>query len=262
MPLIIVLDGCVVGITEDYSQQYNWRSWPTILDALPDLEGKQVLDFGCGVGDLAADLAARGAHVIGLDINQDLIAFANRRRINNAQFRAVNLHEFCDTSLQADGIWSSFTAAYFPPLYDTLESWMAHLRPGGWLALTEIDDLFGHEPVSVRTRELLNRYVADSLDQSRYDFRMGRKMSAILEQLGMELLSDFTVPDRELSFSGRAPSDVLEAWRTRFDRMRLLRDYCGTEFDDVRDDFLSCMSLDHHECRATVRCVIARRGNS
>ncbi len=103
----------VVGITEEYSQQYNWRSWPTVLDALPELEGKLVLDFGCGIGDLAADLAARGAHVIGLDINEDLVAFANRRHIKHAQFRVANLSQFSDSSLQADGIWSSFTAAYF-----------------------------------------------------------------------------------------------------------------------------------------------------
>ncbi len=87
------------------------------------------------------------------------------------------------------------------------------------MALTEIDDLFGHEPVSARTRELLNRYVADSLHQSRYDFRMAGKIPATLERLGMELIRDFTVPDEELSFSGCAAADVLKAWRTRFDRV-------------------------------------------
>src|SRR5262245_58063128 len=59
-----------VSITEEYSRQYAWRSWPTILDALPDVHGQLVLDLGSGIGDLAADLAARGAHVIGFDINE------------------------------------------------------------------------------------------------------------------------------------------------------------------------------------------------
>jgi SAM-dependent methyltransferase len=251
-----------MSIIEDYSRQYNWRSWPTILDALPDLKGQLVLDLGCGVGDLAADLAARGAHVIGLDVNEELIAFANGRNITNAEFRKADLRELSDASLRVDGIWSSFTAAYFPSLYDTLESWLDYLRFGGWLALTEVNDLFGHEPLSVRTRELLNGYAADSLEKSRYDFRMGHRIPAVVDQLGMELLRDFSVPDKELSFSGRASSDVIEAWRTRFDRMHLLRNYCGSEFENVRDEFLSCLSLDHHECRATVKCVIAAKNNS
>jgi len=250
-----------MDIIEDYSRQYHWRGWPAILAALPDVRGRLVLDLGCGVGDLAADLAARGAHVVGLDVNEEFVAFASGRNITNAEFRVADLREFSDSTLQVDGIWSSFTVAYFPMVRDTLETWLDHLRTGGWMALTEVNDLFEHKPLSARTRELLNGYVADSLALSRYDFRMGDKIPDILEQLGMEVLRDFTVLDKELSFTGRASPDVVEAWRTRFDRMYLLRDYCGPEFENVRDEFLNCLSLDDHECGATVRCVIATKSN-
>lgn len=246
-------------ITEMYSRQYHWRSWPTIIDMLPVVEGQLVLDIGCGVGDLAADLAARGAHVVGLDINEELVAFATGRRIKNAEFRVADLREFSDSTLRADGIWSSFTAAYFPSFHETLESWLDHLKSGGWLALTEVDDLFGHEPLAARTRELLNSYIADSLEQSRYDFRMGGKLRSVLEPLGLELLQDICVPDKELSFSGRALPEILAAWRARFDRMHLLQEFCGAEFENVRDDFLNCLELDQHESGAMVHCLIAAK---
>jgi SAM-dependent methyltransferase len=248
-----------VSTIDDYSRQYGWRLWPRILDALPKLHGQLVLDLGCGIGDLAADLSARGAHVVGVDINQEFVDFANRRHIDNAQFRVADLRAFSDHSLQADGIWSSFTAAYFPSLNETLASWIKHLRPGGWMALTEVDNLFGHKPITDRTRDLLNGYVADSLHQSRYDFQMGSKLPAFLEKTGMQLLHSFTVPDTELTFSGKASPEVLQAWRARFHRMYLLRDFCGPEFASVRDDFLNCLVSEEHECTATVQCVVARK---
>jgi SAM-dependent methyltransferase len=261
-PVELQLLDRTVSIVEDYSRQHRWRSWPVILDCLPKLDGHLVLDLGCGIGDLAADLSSRGAHVIGFDINQEFVAFANDRRIPNAEFRVADLRTIRDSCLRADGIWSSFTAAYFTSFCDTVSSWIDLLRPGGWLALTEIDDLFGHQPISNRTSELLDRYVRDSMEHSRYDFLMGRKIADELRKIGLTVTQEFTVPDAELSFSGRAAPEVLEAWQTRFNRMTLLHEFCGPEFQEVRDDFLNCLKRDDHYCSAAVQCCIANNNGS
>lgn len=48
---------------------------------LPDVEGKRVLDLGCGVGQLAAHLADAGAaEVIGVDISERMLALAMAER--------------------------------------------------------------------------------------------------------------------------------------------------------------------------------------
>ena len=47
-----------------------------ILDLLGDVNGLRVLDVGCGDGDLAADLARRGAHVTGVDASPAMIEAA------------------------------------------------------------------------------------------------------------------------------------------------------------------------------------------
>ncbi len=51
-----------------------------LLSRLPsDLTGQRVLDAGCGVGQLSAALAERGAEVIGIDISPNLLEVARDR---------------------------------------------------------------------------------------------------------------------------------------------------------------------------------------
>ncbi|MFT4783718.1 MAG: magnesium-protoporphyrin O-methyltransferase [Paracoccaceae bacterium] len=51
-----------------------------MLDQLPeDLSGRRVLDAGCGAGQMTAELAARGADVVAIDISPSLVDIARRR---------------------------------------------------------------------------------------------------------------------------------------------------------------------------------------
>ena len=249
----------MTDIAAEYEQQLGWRSWPRILDALPAISGQKILDLGCGVGDLSALLAARGARVLGLDANDDLLRAARSKGLENAEFRHADLSQLPAAETLFDGLWGSFVAAYFTDLSRVLQSWGEHLRPGGWIALTEIDDLFGHLPVSERTRELLDAYVRQSLAAGRYDFRMGRRLTSHLERAGFTVSRSWTVEDREFAFSGPAAPGVISAWGQRFDRMRLLQDFCGSEFAAVRRDFLEALARSDHRSEAKVYCCLATK---
>ena len=226
------------------------------MDLLPPLRGTTVFDLGCGVGDQAAALAERGARVVGVDTNQELLAVAQSRTIPNAEFRSADMKTLHDVGI-ADGIWCSFAAAYVPELGPTLACWRQHLNPGGWVALTEVDDLFAHQPVEPMTSSLLEAYARDALAANRYDFHMGRKLRAYLEQAGFAIADSRTLIDQELSFDGPADSDVLDAWRSRFNRMKTLKDFSGAVFEAVRDDFLAALSRPDHHSLAKVYCCIA-----
>ena len=52
-----------MGLVNEYRRQLNWRDWDAVFSALPPLAGLAVLDLGCGVGDQAAELVARGVRV-------------------------------------------------------------------------------------------------------------------------------------------------------------------------------------------------------
>src|SRR5262249_32271005 len=122
---------------------------------------------------------------------------------------------------------------------------------------TEIDDLFGHEPLSAPTKALLDDFARDALTAKRYDFHMGRKLAAHLKGAGFVVSKVLVTKDQELSFPGPAEADVLAAWGARFDRMKMLRDFCGREFDGLREEFLACLARADHLSVAKVYSCIA-----
>ena len=82
------------GDYDDYADEYAtyvaWREQAgpeadpfglllPLLDLLGDVHGRRVLDAGCGEGYLARALAARGAHVTGIDLSPRLIALARAK---------------------------------------------------------------------------------------------------------------------------------------------------------------------------------------
>ncbi len=48
-------------------------SYPAILDSIGDIEGKKVLDLGCGSGALTSLIAEKGADVTGVDVSEEWI---------------------------------------------------------------------------------------------------------------------------------------------------------------------------------------------
>jgi SAM-dependent methyltransferase len=246
-----------MSLIAEYQRQRAWRAWPIVLDALPPLHGRIVLDLGCGVGDLAAELVQRGARVVGFDANEELLTHARERALRGAEFHAADLRTAEDLGVRADGLWASFLPAFFPDLTAALARWKRNLRPGAFAALIEIDDLFGHAPLLSSTRELLEAYADDALRAGRYDFRMGRKLPGFLREAGFTVTQAFTVPDRELSFEGPAEDEVRNAWRLRFARMKLLQEFCGSAFAAVEEDFLACLAREDHRSTARVHACLA-----
>ena len=251
-----------MSLADDYARQHRWRSWSRIYDELPLKPSDLVVDLGCAIGDQAADLAARGARVIGVDANVDLLAVARNRKIPGATFVEADLFSWMDSSLAADGLWCSFAPAYFTDLVPVLRRWTAALRSGAWIALVEIDELFGHEPMSAATKAAFSRYCDEGLLAKRYDFRMGRRLAACAAAAGLTVLREMALPDQEFSFSGPASPDVLEAWALRLSRMPLLQRFFGSDWESARAEFLGCLGSAVHTSTSRVVFVLARSPRS
>lgn len=112
-----------------------------ILELIGRIDGKQVLDVGCGDGVLSFELARRGANVTGLDADPTMIAAARKRgEAERVSVRLVEGHverlPFADAS---HDIVVAVTVLCFVPDASAAVAEMARvLRPDGRLVVGEL----------------------------------------------------------------------------------------------------------------------------
>jgi ubiquinone/menaquinone biosynthesis C-methylase UbiE len=107
--------------------------------------GMHVLDIGSGVGDvslLAARMVGSDGAVLGIDKAASSVETARRRvaalGVQNVSFEASDLAAFA-TDRKFDAIVGRFVLLYVPDRVSVLRSLTRHLRPGGIVALQELD---------------------------------------------------------------------------------------------------------------------------
>jgi ubiquinone/menaquinone biosynthesis C-methylase UbiE len=249
-------------IAEEYEQQNQWRNWHSYLSELPIKETDIVLDMGCGTGQVTRLLAERCLHAIGVDNNPELLRSAEENNnLSNVRFINADLSEISLAELPlADGIWCSFAASYFPDFQPVLSTWLRCLKAGGWIALIDIDNLFGHRPLSSHTETLFRAHYKKLREQLSYDFEMGSKLNHYLAANGLNIILEQNMKDAELAFDGPADSLVLTSWQNRLDRMTGFQNALGnSQFRRIKNEFITCLSDSRHKCNAIVKYVIAKK---
>src|SRR5512136_696931 len=66
---------------------------PGLLRIMPDVQGRKVLDAGCGSGSLTHWLLDQGAEVVGVDASPEMLEHAAKRVGNRAKLRLHDLRE-------------------------------------------------------------------------------------------------------------------------------------------------------------------------
>jgi ubiquinone/menaquinone biosynthesis C-methylase UbiE len=171
--------------------------------------GDRVLDVGCGTGVVtlaAAERVGAAGAVVGLDLNEGMLAVARRKapRLDWRQGRAEALPFEAGAF---DAVTSQFALMFFEDRAAALAEMLRVLRPGGRLAIAVWDAVErtpGYAAVVALLERLFGRRVADAL---RAPFVLG-------DRAGLRgLLAKAGLPDADIrTQEGTARFPSIKAW--------------------------------------------------
>jgi SAM-dependent methyltransferase len=112
--------------------------WATVAELLPGLNGRDVVDLGCGFGAFARWAAKRGARVDAFDISQRMLARATELTPDSAAitYQRADLNEVQLRAGAYDLAYSALTLHYLSDLARLFATVHRALRSDGLLVLT------------------------------------------------------------------------------------------------------------------------------
>jgi SAM-dependent methyltransferase len=114
-----------------------WYERPAMVQLAGEVQGRRVLDAGCGSGPLAAALRERGALVSGLDVSAGMVALARERLGEQTDLRVADLGERLPYDDDAfDVVVCSLALHYLQDWSAPLTELRRVLRPGGRLVVS------------------------------------------------------------------------------------------------------------------------------
>ncbi|CEQ17862.1 class I SAM-dependent methyltransferase [Paraclostridium sordellii] len=131
---------------EEYSKirdnEYNYNNLvekPAMSKLLPNLEGKIILDLGCGKGDNCIDFIKRGAKkVVGIDISSNMLDIAiNKNSHKNIQYIKMDMDKINNINEKFDMVYSSLAIHYVENYKLLISNIRKLLKPDGILLFSQ-----------------------------------------------------------------------------------------------------------------------------
>jgi ubiquinone/menaquinone biosynthesis C-methylase UbiE len=155
--------------------------------------GMQVLDVGCGVGDVTFLVAARvgpEGSVVGVDLDAEAIKIAEKRRtaqgITNVEFRESDARSV-DSGRLFDAAVGRFVLMFMSDPTAALRQIAERIRPGGFVAFHEMDGRVTtapamNQPVLARLQDLFAR----TFERSGARLEVGAELYSRMLDAGLE----------------------------------------------------------------------------
>ncbi len=120
---------------------YHLEQMATMQRLLPDVQGRRVLELGCGTGRISRYLARRGAQVVGIDFSPKSIEIARMQTTGtNPRYRQGSVFELDEVAAYDCTVsWTTVTMACRSraDLLVVLRGVRKALKPGGTLLFCE-----------------------------------------------------------------------------------------------------------------------------
>lgn len=112
---------------------------PAMRKLLPDLNGKSVLDLGCGYGHNCVDFVNRGAaRVVGIDISEKMLSVAKEESAHSKiEYRNMSMTDILKLGETFDFIYSSLAFHYVKDFDAFAKDMYSVLSEGGQLLFSQ-----------------------------------------------------------------------------------------------------------------------------
>ncbi len=126
------------GLREDEINFNDVIETPIITAMLPDLNGKKVLDIGCGMGQHAKQYAQMGAaSVLGIDISEKMLAYAvEHNAADNISYRRLAFEDLAQLNETFDVVTSSLAFDYAEDFGELMKQIAGLLNEAGVLVFS------------------------------------------------------------------------------------------------------------------------------
>ncbi|HWC82991.1 MAG TPA: class I SAM-dependent methyltransferase [Pseudonocardiaceae bacterium] len=154
--------------------------------------GMRVLDIGCGLGDvtmLAAHIVGPTGHVIGADVNPDMVLAARQRAkesdVDNVTFVRAEIPDVPVDGL-VDAVIGRLILMHLPDPAAAVRSLRSLVRPGGIVSFQEVDVIYATSPRAVPLAATCLRWCEAACRLGGGPLRGGR-LGSILRDAGLNV---------------------------------------------------------------------------
>lgn len=112
---------------------------PTMKEMLPDLNGKKVLDLGCGYGEMSKYFIEKGAtKVVACDISENMLNLANKVNAHKQiEYKLLAMEELNKLDEKFDLVFSSLAFHYIEDFDKLIKDIYSHLNENGILLFSQ-----------------------------------------------------------------------------------------------------------------------------
>ncbi len=163
---------------------FVWQFGQDLIALLDPKPGEQILDLGCGPGQLTAKIAESGARVVGLDASPAMIGQA-RQNFPQISFvledaAQMQFHE------QFDAVFSNAALHWMLDRAAVARSVAAALKPGGRF-IAELGGRGNIRKIEQAIESVARRYLGDSIPVKRTYYPALGEQAVLLEERGFEV---------------------------------------------------------------------------